>query len=136
MDRMTRQKSVILEEIRKLRNHPTADEIYAVVRQRLPRISLGTVYRNLNRLSEEGLIRVIETSGSRRYDGDIEEHSHVRCTSCGKIGDSGPMDPLSLKEASHWSEGFMITGYHIEYLGVCDICRAQGGGPGGEGGRP
>jgi Fur family ferric uptake transcriptional regulator len=57
---MTRQRRVILEELRKVNTHPSADEIYEIVRKRLPRISLGTVYRNLEILSESGDIQKLE----------------------------------------------------------------------------
>ena len=86
--RMTRQRMVILEELKKVRTHPTADELYAMVRARLPRISLGTVYRNLDFLAETGEILKLEAAGSiRRFDGDIRPHQHIRCTNCGRVGD-------------------------------------------------
>ena len=62
--RMTQQRQVILEELRLCRSHPTADELYSRVRRRLPRISLGTVYRNLETLAERGLIRKMEVGGT------------------------------------------------------------------------
>ena len=66
--RMTRQRRVILEEIRRTNSHPAADEIYERVRKRLPRISLGTVYRNLDVLCELGEIQRLELSGAmKRY---------------------------------------------------------------------
>ena len=69
--RMTRQRMVILEELRKVKTHPTADELYAMVRTRMPRISLGTVYRNLDFLTESKEILKLESAGSiRRFDGD------------------------------------------------------------------
>ena len=69
--RMTRQRAVILEELRKVKTHPTADELYSIVRERLPRISLGTVYRNLDFLTESKEILKLESAGSiRRFDGD------------------------------------------------------------------
>ena len=68
--RMTRQRRVILEELRKVKTHPSADEIYEIVRKRLPRISLGTVYRNLEILSESGDIQKLEPGCSlKRFDG-------------------------------------------------------------------
>ena len=67
--RMTRQRMVILEELRKVKTHPTADELYAMVRTRMPRISLGTVYRNLDFLTESKEILKLESAGSiRRFD--------------------------------------------------------------------
>jgi Fur family transcriptional regulator, ferric uptake regulator len=86
--RMTRQRQVILEQLREVCSHPTADEVYGMVRRRLPRISLGTVYRNLEMLVKAGLIRRLDMAGrQRRYDGNVEHHYHVRCSRCGCVGD-------------------------------------------------
>lgn len=106
--RMTRQRAVILEELRKTKSHPTADELYSIVRERLPRISLGTVYRNLDFLADSGEIRRLEAAGStKRFDGDISWHQHVRCLRCGRIGDV--MQPLGHAlggTASRWRAFF------------------------------
>lgn len=116
-----------MEEVRRADNHPTADEIYELVRRRLPRISLGTVYRNLDRLSREGVIRTIEGAGSRRYDGDLEEHWHVRCADCGLISDVKPGSDLNLKSGTGFPEGFLVTGWHVEYRGMCGECKEKQG---------
>ena len=77
--RMTRQRRVILEELKKANSHLTADGVYDVVRQQLPRISLGTVYRNLEILSESGVIKKLEFGSSQKlFDGRPENHYHVR----------------------------------------------------------
>ena len=68
--RMTHQRRIILEELRNTRSHPTADEVYEIVRKRIPKISLGTVYRNLELLSESGVIQKLEIGGTqKRFDG-------------------------------------------------------------------
>jgi len=78
--RITRQRRVILEELQRTKSHPTADELYRKVRRRLPRISLGTVYRNLELLSRSGLIRKLEIGGGKmRFDGIVEPHYHIHC---------------------------------------------------------
>lgn len=120
--RMTRQRAVILEELRKVKSHPTADEVYSIVRERLPRISLGTVYRNLDFLADTGEILKLEAAGStKRFDGDISWHQHVRCIECGRIGDV--MTPQAPPEVGGLRvEGFVITGARVEYDGVCDRC--------------
>lgn len=127
MSRTSRQKEMILEEIRSGHNHPTADEVYERLRKHLPRISLGTVYRNLDRLSRDGLIRTIEGAGSRRYDGDLEEHWHARCEVCGRISDARPHEGLSLEDASGFPAGFHLTGWNVEFRGVCGECRNKQG---------
>ncbi len=123
--RMTRQRAIILEELRKLTTHPTADELYQIVRFRIPRISLGTVYRNLCFLSECGEIIRLETPGSlNRYDGNTAPHQHIRCVNCGCIADVNP--PLPTPDAS----GIHVPGFatvfrtRIEYDGLCETCES------------
>jgi Fur family ferric uptake transcriptional regulator len=112
----------VLEEVRKVRTHPTADEVYEMVRLRLLKVSLGTVYRNLDRLSREGLINTIEGPGQRRYDGELDDHVHLRCTCCGYIGDvesaSIPMELLNSVVGD-----FEISTCQVEFLGICGECR-------------
>lgn len=120
--RMTRQRMVILEELKKVKTHPTADELYAMVRNRMPRISLGTVYRNLDFLADSKEILKLESAGSiRRFDGDIRPHQHVRCSVCGKVGDVMPPLPAPSVEGIEVS-GFTISSARVEYEGVCDEC--------------
>ena len=79
------QRRVILEELQKLKSHPTAGVLHGLVQKRLPKISLGTIYRNLEFLSQVGAIQKITISGGEaRYDASIEPHQHVRCISCGE----------------------------------------------------
>ncbi len=120
--RMTKQRKVILEELRKVHSHPTADELYEMVRTRMPRISLGTVYRNLDFLTESGEILKIDAAGSiRRFDGDTRPHQHVRCRVCGRIGDVMPPLPAPEVDAVE-VDGFQILSSRIEYEGICDRC--------------
>ena len=121
--RMTRQRAVILEELRKLKTHPTADELYSIVRERLPRISLGTVYRNLDFLADSGEIRRLEAAGStKRFDGDISNHQHVRCIYCGRIGDVMDLQQAPSVDGMHAGGFATIISSRVEYDGVCDAC--------------
>jgi len=121
--RMTRQRRVILEELRKLQAHPGADEVYEIVRKRLPRISLGTVYRNLEVLSELGEIQKLEFGGTlKRFDADPREHYHIRCSLCDRI-DNAPMSTLKDMEARISSETeYRIIGHRLEFYGLCPEC--------------
>jgi len=120
--RMTRQRKVILEELRKVNTHPSADEVYEIVRKRLPRISLGTVYRNLEILSESGDIQKLEPGCSlKRFDGDASEHCHIRCVHCDRIADA-PIPDLKVDMARVNSTDFEIIGHRLEFLGVCPEC--------------
>jgi Fur family ferric uptake transcriptional regulator len=124
--RMTRQREVILEELRKVNTHPSADEVYEMVRKRLPRISLGTVYRNLEILSESGDIQKLEPGCTlKRFDGNPSKHWHIRCIRCDRIADV-PIVPgfeIDLKQAN--ATDFKVIGHRLEFLGVCPQCLAK-----------
>jgi Fe2+ or Zn2+ uptake regulation protein len=124
--RMTRQRRVILEEIRRTNNHPAADEIYERVRKRLPRISLGTVYRNLDVLCELGEIQRLELSGAvKRYDGIAKKHYHIRCVCCGRVDDA-PIAPLNeLEDDLYGTTVFEIIGHNLEFTGLCPQCAME-----------
>ena len=128
--RNTQQKKVIMDFLRQSHVHPTAEEVYDAVRQILPRISLGTVYRNLELLAAAGAIRKIESPGqARRFDGDLNPHYHARCVSCGRIKDlDGPPPAVSV---GNTPGGFRVTGYRIELLGTCERCHPSAGAPAG-----
>ena len=126
--RMTRQRRVILDVVMASHAHPTADEVFAAVRRTLPRISLATVYRNLELLAERGAIRRIDAAGGkRRYDGSTEHHDHVRCTGCGRVDDVH-LEPVAVAERRvARATSFSITGYRLEFLGLCPSCRRASG---------
>jgi len=121
--RITKQRQVILEELRQLKTHPSADEIYKVVRRRLPRISLGTVYRNLEVLAKMGEIQKLELSGSiKRYDWNTNKHYHIRCVRCDRVDDA-PIAPLKQLEGELYeSTVFEIIGHNLEFIGLCPEC--------------
>ena len=124
--RMTRQRRVILEELRKVTSHPTADQIYAMVRCRLPRISLGTVYRNLDILSEQGEILRLDCGGSqRRFDGTVTEHFHVRCVECGKVDDLPSSPTLTFDRAFREATDYQLLGHRLDFFGRCPDCQGS-----------
>lgn len=123
---MTRQRQVILEELGKVSSHPTADEVYDMVRRRLPRVSLGTVYRNLEMLSERGMIQKLELGGTRRrFDGNVRDHYHVRCVRCGRLEDVPAEPGAVLENALRGVSDYEITGYRLEFIGLCPQCKKQ-----------
>ena len=122
--RSTRQRQVILEELRKLKNHPTAAELHDVVRRRMPRISLSTVYRNLELLAEQGQAQKLDTaSGQNRYDGDVGQHCHVRCVRCGRIDDMPELPEDTVKKHARRVRGYSLLDWRLEMRGVCPECR-------------
>lgn len=121
---MTSQRLVILDELGKVTSHPTADEVYEMVRKVLPRISLGTVYRNLDILSDHGVIQKLHVGGTQmRFDGNPEQHYHIRCTSCGRVDDIIVDPPHELDNLMHEIDGYKITGCNVEFFGICENCR-------------
>ncbi len=123
----SKQRDIILEEVRSVRSHPTADEIYDMVRKRLPNVSLGTVYRNLELLSDVGeILKLDKLGGQKRFDGNIERHYHCQCKTCGRVSDIFPKKQDDLNDAI---EKFMnnnnIHNYNIEFSYKCDKCRAN-----------
>lgn len=124
MKRMTNQRRIILEELKKHVDHPTADEIYTEVRKELPRVSLGTVYRNLERMSELGIILKLEGTGQKRFDPNPMPHPHFRCVKCGKVEDVHmEIEPPALDENSQWCSERTIQGVIMEFYGHCSECK-------------
>jgi Fe2+ or Zn2+ uptake regulation protein len=124
--RNTRQRQVILEQLRTVHTHPTAAELHQLARRRLPKLSLGTVYRNLELLTSAGLIRKLDTGGGQaRYDADCTHHFHVRCVRCGRLDDAHglPADPV--KESVGTLDGYDILGYRLQFEGICPACRSR-----------
>ena len=123
----TQQRRIILEELRKLNTHPTADELYAIVRQRLPQISLGTVYRNLELLSEDGQILKLQLTGKqKRFDGTVATHYHKRCPYCDRVSDLGQTEMAEIDRALNvLVRQIGCQGYMLELSGICPDCRQK-----------
>jgi Fur family ferric uptake transcriptional regulator len=131
--KMTNQRKVILEELRNSKGHLSADELYVMVKKKLPNISISTIYRNLEELSKQGLIRKISPQSTQKiFDANIQPHFHIRCVKCGRIDDI----PASMvqKIMSAVSEsmpvvkkvtGYEVIGYHLEFFGVCSDCQQK-----------
>lgn len=124
--RNTPQRRAILEELKKLHSHPTASEVYEAVRKHLPKISLGTVYRNLELLTEIGAINKIEIAGKEaRFDHVTEKHIHVRCVRCSRVADVDAKPPVEIEYEVSTVDGWKVVEKRIEYVGVCPECLGQ-----------
>ena len=120
---MTRQRKVILEELRKVFTHPSADEVYELVRKRLPRISLGTVYRNLEILSQNGDIQKLEPGCTlKRFDGIADQHYHIRCMRCDRVVDAPADIDVAVDHDLKNATDFKIIGHKLELIGICPDC--------------
>jgi len=124
MVRMTNQRKVILGELMKHVDHPTADEIYVEIRKILPKVSLGTVYRNLDQMSQQGTILKLEGAGQKRFDPNPEPHPHFRCLKCGCVEDiMEEIVPPKIDASSKWLTTRELSGYNLEYYGYCFNCK-------------
>jgi Fur family ferric uptake transcriptional regulator len=124
--KLTKQRRIILEELQRVQTHPSANEMYALVRRRLPRISLATVYRNLELLAAAGMIQKLGLSGSqRRFDGQVHNHYHIRCLECERVEDM-PLAPLPVIDENSVSlENYQIVGHRLEFFGICPRCQGK-----------
>ncbi len=124
LQRHSRQRQVILEELQKLTSHPTAVGLYQIVCQRRPKISLGTVYRNLDLLTRTGIIQKLEFGGEEaRFDGNPTPHYHVRCVKCGRVNDIHAPQLKLLGGVKNDFNGYCLLGHRIEFFGVCPQCQ-------------
>lgn len=122
--RMTRQRKIILDEIRSMHTHPTADELYMKVKDSLPKISLGTIYRNIDILHKEGLILKLETGGTQlRVDGTITPHWHILCENCGAIEDIKPIENIVLKKHVFENTNYQYVSHQMDVKGICPSCQ-------------
>lgn len=119
----SKQRERILELLGSTVSHPTASWIYDKLKKEIPELSLGTVYRNLNILIEQGLIRKIDFGSTcDRYDADISPHYHFICERCGSIIDLKiPIDG-ELNKTVEKATNFKTKRHRIEFYGLCDKC--------------
>jgi len=118
-ERLTNQKRVILEYLKSTKSHPSAKEVYLEVKEKLPQISLGTVYRILNQLKEKEEVKEILTEVSH-FDGDLTPHSHFVCQKCKKIFDVFEELPELRNKKLKVGE---IKDYQIIFYGICKKCK-------------
>lgn len=123
--RFTRQRAAVYGYLKDAHSHPTAEQVYHAVRQRLPNISLATVYKALDALVDSGVANKIATAGGpARYDCVCDAHYHLRCLKTGEVRDlPTPFDPNLLSKIdpklveSLRAQGFEVTDYRLEILG-------------------
>lgn len=119
----SKQREIILSALRSTRSHPTANEIYERVRKTDSKISLGTVYRNLALLSEQGVILRIDTEHeSVHYDGFTHPHYHFVCNCCGKVYDLS-LKPLSAEHEVEEELGCTVSSHTMVFYGKCKDCK-------------
>jgi Fe2+ or Zn2+ uptake regulation protein len=122
--RQTPQRQALLNELQGRSDHPTAEALHDSVRRDLPKVSLGTIYRNLDELCSAGLARKMsQTDGPSRYDGRVEAHHHIRCCHCDAIVDLLGINAPHLAEQAESKSGYSVQEFSIEFTGTCSRCR-------------
>ena len=118
-NRQTRQKRRILELVNAVDHHPTAEWLYTELKKEFPRLSLGTVYRNLAILSEQGRIRKILVEGAAdRYEAEKAPHFHLICEKCGKVQDFTMPMHHDLSGMANKHTMFRIDHYRIDTTSI------------------
>lgn len=121
--RYSRQREQIYEAVCTTNAHPTAEMVYDRLKPEMPRLSLGTVYRNLRQMAAEG--RLVELEGTvARFDANISPHTHFRCQRCGAVSDlalpyDGGLDALAA------GDGRLVRGHSLCFYGICPACAAE-----------
>jgi Fur family peroxide stress response transcriptional regulator len=122
---LTRQRSLVLEVVRRPNEHPTATEVFERARQKMPGISFATVYNSLRYLKDAGLICEIASFGKSpsRYDSETYRHDHAVCFSCGKLVDFDLPGTVALTRAAARASHFQAESVHLTLYGRCPDCR-------------
>lgn len=120
--RNTIQRTLVLDAVRGMNTHPTADEVFEAVAAKCPGISKGTVYRNLNALAQQGeLLRVPVANAPDRFDHTLGTHCHCRCLTCGNVYDYNLEYEIAF--ADRLNPDFSATDYELIINGYCKKCK-------------
>ena len=122
--RNTRQLEVIWNAIRNGNSHPTADQMYEKVREIIPNISLGTVYRNLQKLVADGRLQVLTLGRTQHFDPLVRSHHHFICQKCQTVYDVFLDSKADALAASFPAEGFTVSSHQLALYGTCKDCSA------------
>lgn len=122
----SRQREIIKSYLSETDEHPTADTVYMHVKEHFPRISLGTVYRNLNLLTDMGeAIKITTPDGAVRFDGTTSPHYHALCTECGRLFDLDMNVSESINEEARACFSGTIHSHSAIFYGVCGHCQSD-----------
>ena len=121
--RETKQRQMVLQAVQARKDHPTADQIFNDVHKLDPKISHGTVYRNLNLLCEDGLICHVRVPGADRYDLRTDFHYHMFCVKCKKVIDAQHPYRSCLDEEIEKRSGYKIIRHRLIFEGICPECQ-------------
>ena len=120
--RNTKQLQVVWEAIKDDASHPTADQVYDKVRKRLPNVSLGTVYRNLQKLVADEKLQILMLGRSQRFDPLVKRHQHFICEHCGRVFDVLVNTDDEIRPAKLPHAGFKVNSHQLAFYGACRHC--------------
>jgi Fe2+ or Zn2+ uptake regulation protein len=121
---LTSQRAAVFDYLSNVAHHPTAEEIYLAIKPKLPRISLATVYKNLEALIKcEVVSKLTYGDASARYDIRTDHHYHTRCLECGRVWDLDAVKGSAWLKQLKPQAGFEVSDYRLEILGRCHDCR-------------
>ena len=121
---VTQQRQVLYEVMQGLPGHPSPEEIYAEVRQRLPAVSLATVYKNIHLFLERGVLKQLSMHhGSLRVEMNNVAHHHIVCSYCKTITNIEEKDLGILPSRRELPGGFQVERYSIDVIGICAACQ-------------
>ncbi len=121
---MTQQRTAVYAYLHRAATHPTAEEVFLAVKPQLPKLSLATVYKNLEALVACGAAsKLTYGDAAARYDIRTDHHYHARCLQCGQITDVEPAAQAALADDIKAPRGFRVEDYRVEVLGYCRQCQ-------------
>ena len=121
--RYSRQRERIYQAVHASREHPSAQMVYDLLREEMPRLSLGTVYRNLHQMAQDGMLQELE-GPTARFDACLAPHAHIRCTCCGRVMDLSALEePAPVRSAAE--AGWQVERYSLMLEGICPACAGK-----------
>lgn len=124
--KVTPQRIAIYNALYGQNEHPTAEKIYRDLRESHPNMSLATVYKTMEIFERIGIVRVLDLGDdSSRYDWDVHEHPHVRCTICNRVDDLHHINMKSLSDEVARTSEYEVTGQQLAFEGICPKCRRK-----------
>lgn len=124
--KVTPQRLAVYDALLKTKKHPNAEMLFNSLQPKYPTMSLATVYKTVDILSKLNLIRIINTGeDSFRYDADISDHAHLKCTCCNDVSDVYDLATEDLTRETEQRTGYKITGKEIYFFGVCPACERK-----------
>lgn len=125
MQRYSKQRESILTFLQSTKTHPTAEQIYNYIKKEIPNISLGTIYRNLNELTQkQQILKITTKDGIDRYDGTIKKHYHFICNKCKNITDLNISLNQNIEQEANKTLDAIILDHEINFQGICKNCQS------------